>query len=531
MVEPEQAYPNENKLIELALAHVQGIFRGNGIKRENIRVLSQKIARHTMNAGTYLELKPVMTEKNAPGKTVTGQLVNSRDDAMRAVDMTMRQAANDSAAKAQMTQILLTRTDQGFGLNHLAVPLDFLKRDYTWHEACHTCHGTSKSPCVKCQGRKLETCFKCTGRGLMKCPMCRATGLLQGNKCPRCHAQRYVPCDGCRRSGMMPCRTCNATGVMKCVACGGQGWKSHVMTLQAQAMTYFEYDPKSIPKGAADAIEMNASRLAIEKRVEIKGRIADDKENVLGASYEVSFPYGEIVFGLGKREIKANLFGFKADLVEFPYILDKMIGPALDDLEDAAKNVGDVAEKIRKATRFRLIAQAFTFTHKVSVKKATAQLMKLYDIGLSLGTAEKIVTLAETTTKHITQKPRNYGLAAGLAIVAVLDAVYYLLPIRAKIGSYLPNPRFDFVLDILPLVLGGIITTLAIQILAAGAIKKALGHLTQKDQKSSLSIKTHASGWYGYAGTVFLTLLMIELASRQGASPYWYEMLRNLLTR
>lgn len=448
---------------------------------------------------------------------------------MRQVDQAMIAAARDPVARAQIADVLLRRPDKGFGLNRTAVPLDFLKRDFSWHEGCQTCRGSAQAPCQKCQGRRLEPCIKCSGRGLMPCPLCRTTGLLQGQKCTRCLGQRYVPCDMCQRSGMMACRTCNGMGVMKCQACGGAGWKTHILTLIAQALTYFEYDAKSVPKGAADMVETQAAKLAAEHRIKITGRIADDKENVLGANYEVAFPFGEIVFALGKKEVKGNLFGYKADLTDFPYILDKIVGHTVEELEEAAKNIGNVADKIQKATRYRLIAQGFLAASRMSAKKAAEHLLKIYDVGLSLGMAEKIAALADETTSRITRKPRYYGLAGGLILVALIDAVYYLLPVRSKIAAYLPSVHIDFVLDLLPLLLGGIITTMTIQMAGANAMRKALGHLNPKGQKSTIVPKARSSGWWGYAGTIIITLLMIEAASGRGGAPYWYELARNIV--
>ncbi len=523
--------PNESALANAALTHVRAIFKGNGIKSDKITILSQKIAQHTMNAGTYLELKPVMAERSAPGKVVAGNLVNSRDEAMRAINHSMITAMRDPAAQAQIANVLLARPDQGFGLSRQAVPLDFLKGEYTWHEACHTCHGSTQAPCQRCQGRRLETCIKCTGRGLMPCPMCRATGLLQGNKCNRCHGQRYVPCDGCQRSGMMGCRMCNATGVMKCQTCAGQGWKSHTIALTAQAMTYFEYDPKTIPKGAADAIETQAPLLAAEKKIKVKGRTADDKENALGASYEVEFPYGEIVFLLGKREVKASLFGYQSDIVEFPPVLDKILGPAVRELEEAANDIGDVAGKIKNATRFRLIAQAFLAASRTNIRKTVAYLMKTYDIGLSIGMAEKIAGLADQTTARITRKPRMIGLFLGLCAAAILNAAYYLLPLRAIIASYLPTPKIDFVLDILPLFLGGTIAIAAVKLTASGAVRKALGHLMRAGQKVPMP-RAQTMVVAAYAGAAIITLITMEVSAYTNASsPYWYEILRNAVIR
>lgn len=523
---------SDQTLVKTALEKVRAILKGNGVKLETITVASHKITHHTMNAGTYLELRPASSEKSFPGKTTSGQLVGSRDEAAKAIDQAMMQAANDATAKAQIANVLLSRNDQGFGLQRQTIPLDFLKKEFCWHEGCSTCNGTAKAACQRCQGRRIETCIKCTGRGLMQCPMCRATGLLQGQKCPRCHGQRYAPCDQCQRSGMMGCRMCSATGVMKCPTCAGQGWKTHVLTLAAHALTYFEYEGKLVPKGAADMIETQAAQLVINKRIKVQGRIADEKENVLGANYEVEFPYGDIVFALGKKEAKANIFGFKGELINFPNVLDKIAGGAVQDLEEAARNVGDVAEKIRSATRYRVIAQGFLTVSRTSVKKAAQQLLKQYDIGLSSGTAEKIAVLADQTTSLITRKPRYYGLAGGLALMAACAAGFYLMPVRSQVASYLPSAKFDLVLDILFLGAGGLLTTFCIQRAGAGAIRKALGHLIPPGMKNTLMPKARSIGWWGYGGVFVIMLACMEMAADgAGTAPYWYEMIRNLFAK
>lgn len=522
--------PNEQQLAGAALDHVRRIFKGNGIKADMIQIISQKIAHHTMNAGTYLELRPGTSERNSPGKLQIGQMVGSREEAAKQIDQAMVKAANDPVVRAQIADVLLKRPDQGFGLVHQAVPIDFLKKEFTWHEGCQSCRGTAQAPCPRCQGRHVEPCNKCSGRGLMPCPLCRTTGLLQGKKCTRCNGQRYVPCDACQRSGMMKCRTCNGSGVSRCTVCNGQGWKTYTMALVTQGLTYFEYDPKSVPKGAADMIETHGAQLARDEKIRIKGRMADDKENALGASYEVTFPYGEIVLRIGKKEVKANVFGHKADITEFPYVLDKLLTPAVEELEEAARDVGSVAAKIKKATRYRLIAQAYLQASRAGAKKATEFLLKTYDIGLSQGMAEKIALLADSTTLHITRKPRYYGLFFGLLIGAGIAAAYYLLPVRSQIAAYLPDPRFDAVLDILPLLLGGMVTTMMIQTTASGAIKKALGHLLPKDQKAAIAPRAGSMGLWGYGLTFLILLAMMEIAANtQSSAPYWYEMLRNIV--
>lgn len=535
----QTSYPSTDALIRAALDHVQAVFRGNGVRKDSIKVVSHDIRQLSMNAGTYLELKPSMSERTAPGKIVAGALVGSKEEAMQHINQAMIAAANDAAQKARIADVLLKRPDQGFGLSGQPIAIDFLKREYTWHEGCTTCRGSGHSPCVKCHGQKVESCIKCTGRGMMACPICMSTGLVQGVKCHRCHGQRFVPCDMCHRSGYMPCRTCHATGSMKCTSCGGVGWKSHIFAMQAQAVPYFEYERKSIPQGAADMIETGALRMAEEKRVHIRGRMADDRENVLGANYEVQFPFGQIVFQVGKQEVKANLFGYKAELGNFPAVLDKVLTPPVEELEQAARDVGSVADKIRKATRYRAIAQAYLNAPRVGPVKTMKLLLRTYDIGLTSTMAEKIAVLAENTMARITIKPRLHGLALGGAITAAINAVYYLLPVRSAIAGYLPDPKFDFLLDVPVPVIGGMITGLCIQFMARGAIQKALGHL-MKSKKPPQNGKAQSSlvplpraghlGAYGYAIAALLTLTLIEAAAQSGAAPHWYAALRSMIS-
>ncbi len=519
-----------DSLVAKAFAHVQKIFAGNGVKKESVTLASQSVTLHTVHAATYLELKPVMEERTTPGKSVVGQMVGGREEATKFSNQVMAQLATNPATKAQMAALLLERPDKGFGLKQTALPIPFVKQEYTWHEPCHTCNGSSRMTCPKCMGRRTETCIKCTGRGLMKCPMCRATGLLQGNKCPRCHAQRYVPCDGCKRSGFMNCRTCTATGVIKCTTCNGIGFKTNIMTLSAQAIPYFEYDPKTMPKNAADAIEMSAPALAAQSQIKIKGRIADDKEGALGACYEVSFPCGEMAFRIGSHDVKAQLFGYDAQLTGLPNLLDKMVGESVRTLEEAVAGAGSVADTIQKATRYKIIGQAFLLSQKTSVKKVTAKLLQLYDVGLSPALAEKISTLAYAATSQITRKPRFIGFGMGVGVFTLFMAAYYLLPVRSTLGSFMPHNFIDIVLEIIPIVAGGFFITHMVRRAGAKSVQTALGHLVKDEMKGKLMARAQSLSILAYVASAGVCIVMLELSIVKGDSaPYWYQSLKSVI--
>jgi hypothetical protein len=523
------SYPNNTQLVQMALDHVRSVFKGNGIKTDKISVVSHSISNHILHAGTYLELRPVVNERVVPGQ-VGGNVVAGREEATSRIDQTMINSTRDAATKTQMTGALLNRPDKGFGLNGHVIPLDFIHQDFIWYDKCGSCQGSGHGICQKCSGRRSETCVKCNGRTMMVCPTCHSTGMVKGLKCKHCIGKRYVPCALCRQSGVMACRGCKGTGHSQCLACQGRGNRTHMLSLSAQALTYFEYDPKTIPKVAADIIETHAGKLVQTNSIKIDGRVADDKENALGASYEVNFPAGDIIFMIGGKEFKCGIFGYRAELHDFPLVLDKLLQRPIEDLEEAANNMGSVADKIRNTSKFRIIAQAFLLTAKTSAEKAAAYLEKKYDIGLSHGTALKIATLAEQATMHITRKPRYYGFAAGIAVSALLMGLYYNLGLRSLIVGHLPDPRFDIILDVMPLLLSGILATMCIKISAGQAMRKALGHLFPPQQKKNISFKAGALGPLEYAFALPIMIFMIEIAHTQGTPlPYWYNLIRGLI--
>ncbi len=523
-------YPAPEELVSTALSHVVALFGGNGVKKEDIKLLSHSVALHTLNASTHLEVKPVFQERQVPGKVVAGQVLGSRDEAMKSANHVITQTLTNSAAKAKMANVLLDRAEKGFGLRNIVIPVDFVRQEFTWHEPCHTCHGTSRSTCPKCQGRKLETCIRCNGRTLMFCPMCRGTGLLQGNACPRCKGQRYVPCDGCQRSGMMGCRVCTQTGQVKCVTCNGVGYKTNILLLLAEAMPTFSYDPKSIPKNAADAIEMNGSKLAQDGSLKIEGRIADDAEKVLGASYEVTFPCGKMLFDIAGVEIKSQLFGYNAVLTGMPNHLDKLLGQALRNLEEALTGHQNLIGEIKAATRYKLLAKTFLLAQQTSPRKALQTLSKQYDAGVSSAFLEKSVKLAVAASSKITQAPRYKGLASGLAASAALLCGYYFSPVRAALGAYLPSSPVDIVLDIVPAILCGALTTFVIRYTGASAIRTALGHLVNDEKRKKLMARAQGLGLWGYAGAFLLTLLLVEISVALGGyMPNWQGALKTML--
>ena len=153
--------------------------------------------------------------------------------------------------------------------------------------------------------------------------------------------------------------------------------------------------------------------------------------------------------------------------------------------------------------------------------------MKKFPMGLSKNMAEKIAKTADGAVGNITRKPRYVGLALGLILVTGLYAFYYLGTGRAMLAVPVSLFRFDVLIDLFIILLGGTLTTLCIRMSAANAMRRALGHLVDAKNRRKLIPKAGASAWWGYAGGFFIYLIMVELTRHVDGAvvPAWYQFI------
>jgi len=371
---------------------------------------------------------------------------------------------------------------------------------------------------------------------MIPCNMCRNTGRMQGpngqqKPCTKCHGERRMICPLCRRSGKIPCRQCRATGYMNCSSCSGAGVFNHVTHLSGQALTYFEFDRSAIPPSVIDLIDKDAPALVTNGHIQVSSEAADTSNGALGLSYDMRFPYGEIEFNLRKKPLKAHLFGYKSRLLDLPPFLSALIAPGLKELEQAASGQGNVAEKIKRASRYRILGLALLSAAQNSTRKTTETLHRKYPAGIQKDTLTKITNFAERATAHITRKPRLYGLAAGLVLVTLLYALYYLGPGRALIAPHIQNENLHIIIDLMLIFIGGTLTTFSIQMSARKALHDTIGHLVPEKQRKKLVPRTHSSGWIGYAGSLTLYFIMIGITVHKASAntPVWYSTIRSMV--
>lgn len=529
---PEPPTPADASLAQTALEFVRGLCKGNGVKMDSVTLGSFKGVISGTTASTLIEIRPQTSEKKIAGKTVVGTVVNGPSGVQQAVDETLIKAVNNNEARGQMVRLLMSRPDQGFGLHGSSLNIDFLSKDFCWHENCKTCHGQGRAPCVKCHGTQRELCLQCHGKTMVPCMLCKGTGHVNGpngrpQPCSKCHGQRQVICMMCHRTGKIPCRQCKGTGTSVCTACSGSGWFTHIAHLATQAITYFQYDRVPVPAEIMPIMDTDPASLVKNGDIKIEAKQVA-QPNVIGVEYDVKYPYGDITFGIRKKPLKAHLFGYNARLLEMPDFLETLIGRGYSELEAAAAGAGSVSSRLKQAGKFRIIALALLNAAQSSSKKTIAMLTKKYPMGLSAEKMRSIAELADKATALITRKPRYYGLGIGLVIVAAFYAAYYIGPGRAMIAPYIGNPDLNIIIDLFIIFMGGTITTISIQMAAGRALREALGHLVPPKDRKRLIPKTRTSGWWGYVGGIIIYFIMIEATVHieSAATPVWYETAR-----
>jgi len=527
----DMALSDDQKALHTALARVKELCKGNGVKPDQIAIIQQSLGIHSLKAKTTVTLKSSLQERVAHGKTAGGVKVASRDEALKLIEQSISGAALTPALKAQIAGVLLGRPDKGFALSQQTIALDTLKKDYTYHHSCAACGGAARVSCPKCQGRRVEVCIRCNGRGMMSCHMCHSTGLIQGATCTTCQGHRQIRCTQCQGSGQMACRTCQSSGISVCHECHGQGVKHHSIGVTVTGHTAFEYEAKSIPHGAASAIDNDGPALAKTTKIKIDGYPIEDDQNTLGVSYNVTFPYADVVFQVGGKTFTAGIFGYDADLVNFPPILDKLLLPGIGYLEDAAQNRGDIVAMVKQACQYRAIRLALSILLKTSPKKAAALLVKKFSPALSPGTSQKILFLLVKALSHLTMKPRLYGCAGGMGLSATIMGAVYLTPARGMMGSILPPSPLDIVLDLGIWGLCGFIILACIQWISGRAVTKIFG-LGGADKASSRAVpQLPGNTRWGFAGASILMLLFLGLRMMAGLPmPIWAQSLLTLIS-
>lgn len=511
--------PIDERVRENALKKMVALARGNGIKVDKIKIAHAAALTYSFKAQGFVRLTTHYTSKTEPGKSEKGEKIGTPDAFEAALRNMTMDAQKDNAKRQVVLDAVQKRADSGFGAKEDILKFDTLTRDFVSHEGCGTCATTGKTTCPRCGGNKMMTCQNCHGRQVILCPNCRGTGKVNRNGsqsvCTRCKGRTRIQCPHCQGRGSTPCKGCNASGQAACGACKATGWLSHFAHVELIGHLHFNYERQGLPRELSKLIDAFGSRYAEKKDLEAtvltNAYQEDEPRETVPIGYEVTAPYGEITFTLGKKPVEATLLGWNGDLIKAPDFIDDLTKKGQEDLRRAADGQGNVGEHLRNAAKYRILRETIIIcAGKIQTRKALSQIMARYKVGIS---SEKIVQLmaqANRALHIITRKPRIVGLSAGALLFAGISAAYFMAgrgivfdAFRMNVAAVDPLLLISMI-DVCLVLIGIMMGVSSSQIFAKLALKKTLQGLASPAGIKRIMPKI---GWTLWAATaISLTL-------------------------
>lgn len=516
-----------------ALAQVRAAVEGNGI--DPAQVLLGTVDGSTLKFTGRIRFRLVMktTESDSPPlKLATGeqaQTVRSQGDLESEIRTYTTRLMEDPGIGARLTNVLMARTDKGFGLGGSEIPTELPARHFIIQETCPTCKGGMKVACGRCHATGRLPCLNCKGTRMAMCPACKgrkSKDTPQGKvPCPVCHARGQVTCRPCKATGSMPCGTCHTTGKTTCTACAGTGHKTRRTTVEVLMAANSDFDVSSLPAPAARIIEKMGGKFMSQGHAVLETGAVQAGEDkgayVIPCTFNLS--YAEIGLVFPGHKYQAIVFGEKARIVDMPPFLDRLLGSSIRRLEEAAKG-GSAYGALKQAARAKAIRAAIVAAAQYPESKAVVELRRVYPVGLSAMAAQKIVRLITGSLNRVTLGPALIGMLGGLVVAAGLYGLLFSSGVRAA----LPAGSAGAALDLLAFVAGGFMTVLGGAFNARRAVRAILGGEDGQSRGAQKLVVRRM--WITLSGWVLSAVVFVVLAklSFDGAAvvPAWFQSLR-----
>ena len=519
---------NSNKeLPKKALRKIRALCRGNGVEEDSVQIKSARGETIHCQAITHIELHPEVTEGRKKGRVQVGKICENPAQIQKAINDITVEAIKKDETRKYLAKMLLDRPDQGFAMHAEYLDVNPLNQDFCVHEPCGDCGGNAIVSCDRCGGHRKEVCPQCHGRTLTPCTFCHASGFTQGpdgkqQQCTRCFGQRQVACTLCQKTGAISCRQCKGSGTNKCNSCGGGGFYTNITHVAVKLKTLFEIDRAALPHPAVKIIEDNGPQMAANGHIKIHAEQVKREDGGLAIQYDTVFPYGDVEFSVNGKPLKTHLFGYKGKMLKLPPFVDQLVENNFQLLVHAANGDGNPAGNIRKASKTRFIAEALLASISLPPKKAMIALKRKYPMGVSNDLLKDAIICSNKALANATRKTRFGGLGIGLVLIGIIDAAYFIGPLREPVASnihvMLPNA-----LDIFLILLGGFISSKSAAYMAKRPLQKALGPLMPEKQRGKFKPKTQTNIFipYGLSAAVFLATIFISKLIG-GSVPVWF---------
>ena len=516
-----------NNLAAKALSRIRRVAKGNGVPMKSIHIIKDNSETIVCEAITHIDLEHDIKEERRNGAHQIGELIEDPTALPAMIEKVAADAIKNSAMRTALTNVLLERPDKGFSIHAEYFNVDTLNKDYCVHQPCNTCQGQAQVACRSCNGQKMEQCNQCHGRTAINCNFCHGGGFIKGPKgdqiqCNRCFGKRQIKCPLCRSQGKIPCRGCKGAGSAKCNDCAGLGVFTFITHVMYKMKTLFEIDRASIPHPAVKVIEDDGGKLVEDEHIKIKGEAVKREDDGLAIKYKVQFPYADLDIGVGGNPVKIHMFGYKGKMLKITNFLDQIIEKDYALLLRAANNQGNVVGHIRKASKTKMIGDGLILSVTMRPKKAMMALKKTFPYGASNEIIKDIIVQSNKALINISRKNHLSGLGIGLIMAALINAIYFLGPLRGVMISGLGQGGVLSMVDFSLIPLGGFITMMISKFMAASPLKKALGPLMPAKQRASFKPRNNNSSIPAFIASAVVFLIITFIATTMDApTPTW----------
>lgn len=518
------------ELANRALNRIRNLARGNGAQKDAIQIIKNSYDFIQCQALTHIELSHEIITEKKKGQNTSGEPIEDVNAIPAMVQKISDEAIKNNDMRKFMSNLLLDRPDKGFAKHAETFDLTPLNKEYISPQICETCHGNGKSTCPSCHGNRVEQCNQCHGRTNINCIYCRGAGVIKGpdgkeKQCNRCFGKRQIKCPLCQARGTVPCRVCRGSGQNICATCGGSGGFTLITRVKFKMKTLFEIDRAALPHPVVKIIENNGSQLVQQGHITLMGEPVRREDGGLAIQYSLSFPYADLDIGVNGKPMKVHMFGYKYKMLKISNFLDQMIEKNYALLLRAANNEGNIGTHIQKASKTRMIGEGLFLTVTNSPKKAMLALKQKFPFGASNDLIKDIVLQSSKALVQISKKSHYKGMALGGIITAIMNAAYFIGPVRQILFNLIKDNNAVMVFDFALMVFGGFITMTLAKMMALSPIKTTLFPLMTDEQRKQFKPRNNNAQWPAFVLSAALFIIIVFASKLMGLTPpHWFPL-------
>lgn len=504
IAEQTPAFPPIGKSSELpqkALSRLRKISDGNGLAPDKITLKDFQGFIYNFDAEIDIRLLLQTANHSEAGNTKGDQKFNTQQELQNHLSSYQDTLLTSPDSYEVVRKIFMERDDRGIGLSKEKVKVPSFQKRYVVPEPCSPCRQRGRIECHKCHGHKIVDCQTCHGQGHIHCHQCRGNRTVPGpdgkpRPCPTCASTGQVNCTYCRGQRHVTCELCNGKGDTKCTQCNGHGVHSHVTVVNVEAIADSRFNAAdTVPETVIRQAEKLGPRLVGKHHA--KAIPAKRDENTqksetqqIELHYDISLPYGDIVFDINGQEEPARLFGQKAQIIGLNPFLEDHISPLLSKLKGQTVTRKAALSHLSDIWDYKIFKEALNLSAQTRQSVVYKKLLSKYALALKPTTLQDVVKNADNLLNSATSAPRKNGLIVSSLIFTALFALWFLGPLqdisKQALAGTISSDTLLSGLDFLPLLLSALIISPVTQAISVQLLSSQLSGVVPEQHIATL---------------------------------------------